>query len=203
VSSAKIKPGEALQSDARGTRCRRRAAPLDAPCRCAGTDAGGPAGREARDAGMVASGAASSPASPARRSTASHSMPPTCDASAADADLSAATSRADAARLAVAELDKQIEAKGLGLARLKGRQPSFVQAAMLEYVEAEYGNRYRDTVENLRALARASWGARAAVGLGPTKDFEVPSFGLVDKPGIYPDRDACRRFDEMIKDWTK
>jgi hypothetical protein len=76
------KPGEALQSDARGTRCRRRAAPLDAPCRCAGTDAGGPAGREARDAGMVASGAASSPASPARRSTASHSMPPTCRAAA-------------------------------------------------------------------------------------------------------------------------
>jgi hypothetical protein len=57
VSGAKIKPGEALQSDARGTRCRRRAAPLDAPCRCAGTDAGGAFGREALDAGTVASGA--------------------------------------------------------------------------------------------------------------------------------------------------
>jgi len=53
---------------------------LDAPCRCAGTGAGGAIGREALDAATVASGAASSRASPARRSTASRSMPLTCRA---------------------------------------------------------------------------------------------------------------------------
>jgi hypothetical protein len=47
-------------------------APLDVPCRRAATDAGGALGREALDAGTVASGRppGSSSASPARRSTA-------------------------------------------------------------------------------------------------------------------------------------
>jgi len=71
ASSPASPAGEALHREARGPRCRatpprqnRRAAPasrlaigreaLDAPCRCAGANAGGAIGREARDAGAVA-----------------------------------------------------------------------------------------------------------------------------------------------------
>jgi hypothetical protein len=53
---------------------RRRVAPLDVPRRCARTDTGGAIGRETLHAGMVASGAGLSLASPARRSTARRSM---------------------------------------------------------------------------------------------------------------------------------
>jgi hypothetical protein len=49
ASGASIKAGEALPRDARGARCPRRAAPLDMPCRCVGTDAGGAIGRETLD----------------------------------------------------------------------------------------------------------------------------------------------------------
>jgi hypothetical protein len=63
-------PGSSRASPARRSTAKRQ--PFDSvPLRR--TDAGGPAGREARDAGMVASGAVSSPVSPARRSTASRS----------------------------------------------------------------------------------------------------------------------------------
>ena len=52
---------QALHREARGAQCRRRAAPLDVPRRCARTDAGGAIGREALDAGTVASGASIKP----------------------------------------------------------------------------------------------------------------------------------------------
>jgi hypothetical protein len=58
ASGAGIKPGgpgEALHRDARCARCRRRAAPLDVPCRYGRTVAGGALGREPLDAGTVAS----------------------------------------------------------------------------------------------------------------------------------------------------
>jgi hypothetical protein len=55
-------------------RCRRRAAPLDVPCRRAGTNAGGAIDREALDASTVASGAKIKPGEPGKRSTASRSM---------------------------------------------------------------------------------------------------------------------------------
>ena len=49
ASGAGIKPGEALHREARAARCRRRAAPLDVPCRCARTVAGGALGLDALD----------------------------------------------------------------------------------------------------------------------------------------------------------
>jgi hypothetical protein len=74
------------------------------------------------------------------------------DTGSIDASLGAATARAEAAKIAVAAMDKDIEAKTLGLKRLRERQRGFVQKAMLQHVAETYGNRYRDTVENLRAL---------------------------------------------------
>jgi hypothetical protein len=54
----------APRAAARAAQCRRRAALLDVPCRCAGTDAGGAIGREALDAATVASGASIKPGEP-------------------------------------------------------------------------------------------------------------------------------------------
>jgi hypothetical protein len=54
------------------------ATPLDAPRRCASSDAGGAIGREPLDAGMVASGASIKVREPGERSTATPSMPAMC-----------------------------------------------------------------------------------------------------------------------------
>ncbi len=67
----------------------------------------------------------------------------TSEAVTVDADIAAATVRADAAQLAVMELDKQIADKVLQVNRLAERQRGFVQDAMLEHVKGTYGDKYQ------------------------------------------------------------
>jgi hypothetical protein len=74
--SRHVGPGHGGERRAVGRGAARRRVPLDVPCRGVGNDAGGAIGQAALDtAGTMASGAGSSPASPARRHTETRKPP--------------------------------------------------------------------------------------------------------------------------------
>jgi hypothetical protein len=88
AAPASSRASPARRAPPRAARCRRRAASLDVPCRCARTDAGAAIGRAALGAGTVPSGASIKPDEPGETlhreplDTADVPCPSTCRAAA-------------------------------------------------------------------------------------------------------------------------
>jgi hypothetical protein len=145
--------------------------------------------------------------------------PDMTDATAADTALAVANARAEAARLAVVELDVEIDKKQLQVKRLRERQQSLVQAAMVEHVAETWGARYRKAVDELRACVQQIDAAKRAADLGglsvviPENHrqrvetyFDLPDFNLLkgfEGRITSANRAALEPWRDLIKEWSK
>ncbi len=112
--------------------------------------------------------------------------------------------RADAAKLAIAEVDALIGDKQLQVKRLAERQQSFVQDAMIEHVAENYGARYRTVATELRDVLQAIFGAYDCVSIGHSDGIELPELRLLESDAgrIFPNTEARATFDKLLADWS-
>jgi hypothetical protein len=90
------------------------------------------------------------------------------DDSADDTKVISATHLAEAARIALFELEEKIDRAEIRVKRLDRREQEFLQAAVLEIAKsAGLAERYMEKIREVREVAELIFGLTKALGIGP------------------------------------
>jgi hypothetical protein len=120
-----------------------------------------------------------------------------------ETEVADAESRAEIAKLALAEINEQIEVKRLQVERLRGRQHEFVTDAMAEHLREKLGNEYRQAIDRLRNVIHQIDAARRASGMAGLHDaISLPALGLLERDAKITGADrSYAEWHKLLAEW--
>jgi hypothetical protein len=121
-----------------------------------------------------------------------------------DTEIDAAEHHAEIAKLALVDLDEQVDIARLRVERLRGRRHEFVTDAMQEHLRETLVPEYRKTIDSLRNVVHRIDAARRASGMAGLHDaIRLPALSALDRDAVIGAAEvgALEEWCTLLRSW--